>query len=416
MNKEPVYLGLTKLQIIIWMAVILYFFNIFNVGHYLIFALLPLICWLIFRNTNKVNYFQLLLFLFCSIYTYLLFNYHQRPTGVLIVTLLFPSVFYFFGDYLAKNDTSFKKTYFLLLSITTTLVTFAFLSLITSDISNLAAWRGVSSIWGENISATGLNTYLSLGLSLLPICLFSTNKKVRLIALLNFILSVYCMLKLGSRTGIIIIAVPTAVSFLLLGKMNIRKVLGIIFFVFLCFITWNYIDSTYLFSRLSSMDNFNDPRFAVWKDAVIGIFKYPLGGNKVSLPLKYAHNMWLDVGIESGILPFVLLIILTVSPFITLFYLLRNNFPNTLKMSFICILSSFFICFFLEPIMEGWLYYFNGFCFFLGIMNRIVKEHRSNTINEIYSYNVKSHLLIISLVLLLFSLSMVIYLTTTFNI
>ncbi|MCE3202471.1 O-antigen ligase family protein [Paenibacillus sonchi] len=410
-------------EMLVLFLICAYFFNIKNMGHFAIYLLIPIFLFVFFRNGAKVKKSQTVLLMFSLIYTYLLSFYNQRGNSLLFITAVFPSILYYFGGYLGRNDLDYRKTYRVIFAVVFVLTAFSYLSVVTSDLSHLQVWRGATSIWGKELTATGIGTYLSLGIALLPAAFLVESKRVKLASLILFLFSVYTMFKLGSRTGVLIIGVSIVISFLLIGRITLKKIFSIATTVVLLTVLLRIVDSTFLLNRFSTTSGLNDPRFEAWKAAFAGLFKYPLGGEMAPLPLKFAHNMWLDVGFEAGIVPFLLLTMFTLSVIKSLFIIRNTNLPQGLKVIYFCLFTAFFITFSLEPIMEGWFYYFNVFCFFAGLMKQnIIADKRPLAPKEVsqflkignttdYRFRKSHKLLYISLTFLLIPTALVLFLT-----
>ncbi|WP_143543632.1 O-antigen ligase family protein [Salinicoccus roseus] len=244
-------------------------------------------------------------------------------------------------------------------------------------------------LWSnEPISATVINLRFSLGLALLPILFLAKDKytpyvkSIKLISLVCFIASFYSIILLGNRTGIAIAIISFLIVFIISRKISLKKVsnlfvivMSIILFAILYNNNWLGLKASWQASalsyRLQSNSSLEDPRVNAWIESFLGMFTNPLGGKKSDIGLTYAHNLWLDVGYETGILPFLLLIGFTIIPLTVLITFLKKNHHVIFKGLFLAIFTAFFISFFLEPIIQAWFPYFTIFCFFIGIIQKI---------------------------------------------
>lgn len=364
--------------------ILLYFTNFMNVGHYAIFALFPIVIIMFFRTGAKINIQQFMLLLFCSVFGYFLNAYQLRTPGIIFITVVFPSVFYFLGKYLAHK--SKKVTMHVLVLTILTITGFGFTNVYTSNVIDLLQWRGVESVWGYKISATGINAYISLGLSLIPMLFIKDSKRKKLLYLIIFGLSVYSMTKMGSRTGILIIALSIASYFLILKRVTKKSIFVLVIGAFAAMYYYKNAQGSLFLSRTSGMSFADDPRIKAWDAAWKGLFLFPSGGKQTVLPLQYAHNLWLDVGFETGIIPFLLLAIFSLLVLLNVVKLNRIEIPYKLKVLFLCLSSAFVVTFFMEPVLEGWIFYFNAFCLYAGLLNGTIstsnvieKEKKANT-------------------------------------
>lgn len=363
---------LTGTELIMVLFIMVYCFNVLNKGYFVVFIIIPFLFFFMIKNKTKIDMQMIILFLFSTVYSIILNNYDLRETNILFLNLISPIVLYLFGYQIIMKNNS-KKAIKVLLLVAASLSLFGFLNVLNSrDVS--FGWRAVVSIWGGSITATGANTYLSLGLSLLPLTLLSKNKKVKIISLFLFAISVYSLFTLANRTGLLIILLSIICTFLFVGNLTVRKIfIGITLFLS-SFLIYRFISTTILGERVNSGSILSDPRFESWKVAFNGLGDYPFGGKQTALPLSYAHNMWLDVGHEVGIIPLVLLSVFTILSLKKLATLLKSNSSTDIKIIFLSFFVAFFVTFSLEPIMEGWYYYFNVFCFVFGILSREVSN------------------------------------------
>ncbi|MEK3987463.1 hypothetical protein MHB77_29460 [Paenibacillus sp. FSL K6-3166] len=359
---------LTIMEQLMVLTIMVYCLNVFNKGYFALFFIVPVAVVILLKSRFKIDLQQSVLIIFSIVFSTVLSNYGLRDSNIVFLNLISPIAFYIFANNLSKRNNQ-NKTLKIMLLIAASLSLFGFLSVVNTRGIELG-WRGVVSIWGGNITATGVNTYLSLGLSLLPLILLSKNKKIRLISLVLFSVSLYSMFALGNRTGLLIIALSVVCSFLFTGNLTGKKLSIGTIILLSSFLFYQYLNTTMIGDRLSSGSFFSDPRFQAWRIALTGLADHPFGGKLTVLPLSYAHNMWLDVGHEAGLIPMILLLVFTLLSLKKLIFILKSDSPLDIKIIFICFFVAFFVTFFLEPIMEGWFYYFNIFCFVFGVLSR----------------------------------------------
>ncbi|MBP3964813.1 O-antigen ligase family protein [Paenibacillus lignilyticus] len=410
-------------ELVLIMFIFFYITNVINVGTYLPFVILPFI--LVYLVNSKIGLQQMSIIFFSIMFAISLYLYHQSTIGTIIMQLTFPICFYVLGNILAKNDPLYKKTYTTLMVVIGSATIFGLACVVKTinlygnvDGASVALnGRSVLTPWGGGaITATGLNTYMSLGLSLLPIVFIKGNRKLRLISFLFFLVTAYCTILMGNRTGILVAAISIVVSMALSGKASIKKLFGILILCGIGATTARVFMSAFgdslLLSRLQSMDNLHDPRFDAWKAVFWGMFKYPMGGKQtVLIDVNYAHNMWLDVAYEAGIAPFLLLLLFTVLSIKSVLKFRKSSFPTQLKLLILCLFTAFLVVSFFEPILEGWFYFFNIFCLVAGMVSRLVIQNRDplvvNEQTEIkiprIVFSMRSKLLITSFTLLMAS-------------
>ena len=115
-------------------------------------------------------------------------------------------------------------------------------------------------------------------------------------------------------------------------------------------------------------------RWGYSRDILRMIPMYPMG----NIPYgHYAHNLWVDIAKESGIIPFVLYILYSISALIDLIKYVKKNKSNSANVVFVVsIFTAHILVFFTEPIMEGSPMTFSFFCFIIGGISAIVKDSK----------------------------------------
>lgn len=377
----------------------LYASNFLNKGIMISFILFPIALWMVITKgiTKRLFLMSFLLILFSVIYGLTIKEYGF--TDSVIVTagyLIAPITMYLIG-YSFING-SYKNSYGLLLAVTVSTALFSILSIVRTiqlygslqNANPTFGGRAVVSLWGENfLSATGMNTYVSLGLALFPL-LFIKDKSIRsnrtfkLMIFLVFAVSIYVTFSLGNRTGLLIIIASTIMVFLFSTKLTARKILSFVLLMFLFILgALLYMGNTFgvkdkwlnssIGYRMQHFSALEDPRFMAWGEALVGVFKNPTGGRKTELSLNYAHNLWLDVGHDAGIIPFILLLAFSILGFLSLGKFYKSKQPVMFKALIIASFTAIVITCFLEPIMQGWFYYFTIFCILLGVIHKHIK-------------------------------------------
>ena len=95
------------------------------------------------------------------------------------------------------------------------------------------------------------------------------------------------------------------------------------------------------------------------------------GGNVIGTisGYGYAHNLWLDTFDEAGLLPLMLLFLITVQSIAKAIQVASRSdeFEQSITLSFLVILLAQF---FVEPVMQGSPLLFMAFAFFCGLIDR----------------------------------------------
>ncbi|MFS4492256.1 O-antigen ligase family protein [Maribacter sp. 2308TA10-17] len=194
-----------------------------------------------------------------------------------------------------------------------------------------------------------------------------------------FFLSLICVIRLGSRTQLLISVLTILVSIIYtLRKQSIKKNIPMLFMIV---ILLGIVATQVSFDRnadwmavyVSRMDDAKNVasaggRSQRWEKAIENIFTKPMGWSKNEF--GFAHNLWLDVAMVGGVMPMIFLFFFCVKSFFQVkktIKLLPDQISfNALVLTYAI---SFFLVFFVEPIMIGYFRLFSVFCIFIGILN-----------------------------------------------
>lgn len=256
----------------------------------------------------------------------------------------------------------------------------------TQDRNTIDIWTGV----GRSATLQATMLTMIMGSSFYSLVALK-NKLHKLIITIFIILSLSYNLILGTRTLIIVSVVSFIVScitFIILNRRNIflvlkngKTLLIVIIVIFLVFIS-NFmgirekIENTKLLRRINkpySTEEADENRVQTLFLAFNSILEHPMGGNNERIgELKYAHNMWLDVGKQAGIIPFVLLSLFTIISLWNVIKIFKNEkFSNEFKVFLAGIYSAVLLNMAVEPIMQGEPLFFIMFCMIIGMVDNV---------------------------------------------
>ena len=256
----------------------------------------------------------------------------------------------------------------------------------TQDRNTIDIWTGV----GRSATLQATMLTMIMGSSFYSLVALK-NKLYKLIITIIIILSLSYNLILGTRTLIIVSVVSFIVScitFIILNRRNIflvlkngKTLLIVIIVIFLVFIS-NFmgirekIENTKLLRRINkpySTEEADENRVQTLFLAFNSILEHPMGGNNERIgELKYAHNMWLDVGKQAGIIPFVLLSVFTIISLWNVIKIFKNEkFSNEFKVFLAGIYSAVLLNMAVEPIMQGEPLFFIMFCMIIGMVDNV---------------------------------------------
>ncbi len=302
----------------------------------------------------------------------------------IVIYAVIPPIFYLLGKFFASKlagDT--KSLFYLLLFVGIVFSVSAILSVFTDIIRNgyAVVERNLPNFWTGNIvPATIMGSYFSLIMTI-PALLIPRVKGlsllVRIVLLIVYIVTVACVLRIGSRTqlGISIIALLVSLIYIMPRQSFKRNfVMFLVFFLGVFYLSTKIsfdLDQDWLSAYANRMEDSGDfasggGRTDRWAKSLENLFEKPLGWSEDEF--GHAHNLWFDVLRIGGILSFFLLIIFTTRAYITIWKAVRKNATNYfLNNQIIVYALAFTTVFTLEPILEGMFDFFAFFCFFTGV-------------------------------------------------
>ncbi|MCC5464091.1 hypothetical protein LMF89_01785 [Pelosinus sp. Bkl1] len=248
-------------------------------------------------------------------------------------------------------------------------------------------WQGS----GAFSSATLLGSYLALGISLFGLAFIKSPIVLRIMNLGTSIVSVYASIELANRTGLLLAGISFLVIFLLRMRFSSTKNLMVSFLVLFLQIViiaglfnmdfmgiseaWEH-SSTY--QRMQKSDLTTDPRFEAWGIVLQGLIDDPMGGKVARLNIGFAHNLWLDVGYNTGVIPLFFLVLFTLLVIYNFTEIFGSLYYSPyMKLLLGALLTGFLLTFMVEPIM-GNIILVTIFCFFSGIISSMENTAKEN--------------------------------------
>ncbi|WP_213195434.1 O-antigen ligase family protein [Cloacibacterium caeni] len=380
-----------KKEFILLVMIFITFINPFFYGKRM--ALL-IVLFIIFRIKESlrlldINFF-LLLFFSVSYELFSSFNTNYNDDGLISVipNMFVPSFLYLSGKYISKKYDREEVLVFLFLFLTFTFSLVPMISILEQIITNgfIEGKRTMYLLWnkGNYISATNISAFFVLNMVSLGLINIKYDKLwVKLIIFLLFLFSLICVLRLGSRTQLLV----SLISFILLFFKNFKnfsffhKTTVILISIFFFFYIINNIDFNSDWLKFYK-NRYDSEEYGVgtaggrtyrWIGSLESIFTDPWGWGLEKY--GHAHNMWLDIARMGGAISFLLYLAFTLSVFFSFYKLLKLETTKLfLKNYFIVYLIGFLLVFFVEPIMEGYYLLFLLFCIFTGIISQYVNN------------------------------------------
>jgi len=318
--------------------------------------------------------------------------------GKTIYFVFYPPLFYLLGGYFIDKSINFNSIIKILL-ILIIAYSVIYLSNTIYDTINYGLINPLRSVGINDDSLLGAKfQQVRASLAIAGVGLFfvptvnSIEKKIKYFFLLLSFLGLFATIHYVNRTGLALALFSVLiVSFKIIKK---RSVLVGMFLVglFLIIITIYLVNlssvqgfiESYEIRELSDEDNSSTfgGRVVRWYWALNIVSTHPWGDISNS-QYGYAHNLWLDVGRLSGIIPFISLIVFTVRSIIRAGKIVINK---RLPMFFSCVLITLNLTFllqsFVEPILESDPIFFCLFVLILGMQNFLLKKINSNLKNH----------------------------------
>ena len=344
-------------------------------GYWYVFALLPIVYALFFKEVYRVvDKAFVLFFLFGTFYS--VFATELSLNKYFTLMFVCPMI-YLVGKYigLSEKDESLTNVLFIIALSTATIYMLSVVGDIIkngfySDSRNIEI-EGVGS--DEEISATGIYSHLMV-LTTFIVSLFTRMPLKKKMLLATFaIMAFVTSIRIQSRTAVVILIMVVVlalfINFRTIVKRNLFMViisLGSLLFAV------NYALTNYE-EELGILDRFQDDdvetggyRTELASNVINKLSENPWGGLE---HMQYAHNMWIDCARVAGLVPLFILLIITLLYVRSLWRIYKHKEDNSSGRTMVLIIGvSLFVYMNVEPILEGCPLLFAFFALFLGMM------------------------------------------------
>ncbi len=302
------------------------------------------------------------------------------PAGIIYILLAMVSgfvVFAFLSIYLAPNVTMYAAQQ---------------VGEAKAGRTGIMIWTGETGGFGPILGIQG-----NMGTAFLPVVLFGAlyemlrSKKaytmLGLVCIIFILCGFYTNILLKNRGPFVIIAglMGTIGTYnivfgprQLTPKKLIRKISLLLAAITLSTLLINTMPAVGNMNHLGVVSRFtqegsNSPRTLFWKNCIKIIADNPLGGRKGYFGHEYAHNIWLDVGYDSGIFAMFCLIIFHCMHFRDMAILVFGRLPihRGVISAMIAMFFIIFISLFTEPIGKGYTIYYAMTFFYCGLLKRL---------------------------------------------
>ena len=337
-----------------------------------------LFCGLVFilaRSREKDNTAVMLL-IFGFVHTcILIFNGKSSGMGLLLANMFGPFFFYNYGKHLVKRNLSEKDLLAMLLIVLIALQATIYYN-VWLDYNNVGIVnenRYLGDEENEWIKATILGMVTSVGFCGLPAFL-SINKPLRspiaIGYLLMTVLSLISGIHLVNRAGLFVFVFCFFVALFYLSRKRSQRHVIILFLVLIIGLLY-YITNISVVADIINAYQARDVgdvtsaggRTLMWSEGLHNLFSYPFGWSNQGY---YHHNLWLDVGRDTGIISFFLLVVAFIMGHKPIFKLVKIK-----GSPWVCTLLGLNVCFFassfVEPVTHASPFYFYMYCLFFGL-------------------------------------------------
>lgn len=251
---------------------------------------------------------------------------------------------------------------------------------------------------GSYRAATGSGILNTLMVSTIPYTVkFEKRLPVKLFFIILLVLDIRYMFMLGTRTQFFILLLMTIFatiqfSYSRYGFTGVIKCIVVITVIIIAAIlvynfnvlsVRDYILKTNLAARYverASLEKSDSFRFHSFWRGLRDLFIYPLGRHRGQI---YYHNMWLDVGRVSGIIPFATLLMYSVRNFKNVIVIWNGEkIIPALRYLLLFAYMGVYANFFVEPIWEGGLNLFLAMCVIDGMTNAMTRRIQNERNSE----------------------------------
>lgn len=360
------------------------------------FGSLPFYLCLVFPFLIKkielsLDNYALLILVFSLIYSLmaLLNGYFDRSYGSFIFFCLYPLFFYWVGKYFGTK-TDFSLTNLLILIG----ISFAIMPILAvlREISQDQLINVTRLMTDENgISmgaATIIGTKVSLVLSFMGVVFATNNDRydilIKLLLIVFSCLGIMTTLHLVNRTGLLVVAASLALS-VIINRSSLKHyqlyilllVIALFIYINRDFLEFMFSESTMAYQERAELGDTGGGRFKIWRQVVDIVTQNPAGvehGFGIRKGFDYAHNIFLDIPLEAGILPLFLFVAIFIIHIKNLYNLYKAWTPNILLTLIFVMNVAFLIQLISEPVMDGLMVYYFTFFLMIGICSTLSKR------------------------------------------
>ena len=231
----------------------------------------------------------------------------------------------------------------------------------------------------DSLAATLYGMMSSVGIACIA-SLFAKRQSlgIRLIYILLSLLSLFVVIHLVNRTGLIVFITCLIAALVVSTNMKLSKIIpllilmGMVIFVVLkTGIIADDIFNAYMDREMSVSGDASQlgGRSDIWADAFNKLVTHPFGWERV----RYAHNLWLDIARVGGWLALLLFVIPTFK-WIRGLFCLAHKATTPFVLIILSINAAMLLSSFVEPVIEGSVLFFSLLMMMWGVTDYLSKE------------------------------------------
>lgn len=374
-----------------------YFIKLFNFPNLLMLVLGAGFCLILLLKQKKLRVDFGICLIVITMFSYCIAVFGVR--AIVIMMPYIPVLMYVLSHYFAKELQRFDQTGKEILKVVDCLIFgHAVHGVLNSGLYFAGyRWEGTRywmDVWERQIiPGTQLTVYyLVVFVALFPALIYFKKRKVRNSAVIILTLFfIGASLATRTRTTLLVLAVVFFLQgclFILLEKENVMKnvtpkKIGVFFggIVVLIIISVMLLKDTEIVQAFVNNLNkgggiLNNIRFRVQSQALSQIFDYPWGGSQMKLELKLAHNVWLDLANEAGVIPFFAFTGYTVWTIYELIrFILKKDIVTEVKLIIVGIYIAFFLYYSVESAIRATVHFMSPWMLINGLVHGYITKN-----------------------------------------
>lgn len=389
-KRETVFCG------IVLVYLLCYFAKLFGFPDLLTLLLGASICMILLIKQKKFRMDVGVCLIAVMMFSYCIIVFGLRAIGIMMPYI--PIVIYVLSHYVAKEIKMQRESELQLKKVMYCLVFGHTIHGVLNSYMYFAGYRGKASrfwvdIWEQQMMpGTQLTIYYLAVFALLfpAIIYFKRKKLINGLIIVFSLFFIYASLATRTRTTLLVLILVFAGQAVLYAILEKNKVMQYvtpkkigIFLIgtigVICLLVLMLKDNEMIRVFIDNLDKdggiLNNVRFTAQRQALSQIFDYPFGGNQMVMDLNMAHNAWLDIANEAGIIPFFAFAAFT---FWTIYELicftLKKEIGTEIKLITVGIYVAFFLYYTVEPALKASVHFITPWMLITGTVHGYISK------------------------------------------